>query len=76
MSILFLITLQAHLLVPNEKSLQDINNIFTKLKDSYNAMKKMEYLLEAVRLTYDAVRDANNPKKQMYDLGADGMFCE
>lgn len=35
-------------------------------------MRKMEYLLEAVRLTYEAVRDANNPKKTMHDLGADG----
>lgn len=35
-------------------------------------MKKLEYLLEAVRLTYEGVRDSNNPKKSMNDLGADG----
>ena len=35
-------------------------------------MRKMEYLLEAVRLTYEGVRDYNNPKKSMNDLGADG----
>ena len=44
------------------------------MKESYNAMRKMEYLLEAVRLTYEAVRDANNPKKTMHDLGADGKY--
>lgn len=32
----------------------------------------MEYLLEAVRLTYEGVKDVNNPKKVMNDLGADG----
>ena len=35
-------------------------------------MRKLEYLLEAVRLTYEGVKDVNNPKKTMNDLGADG----
>ena len=63
---------KAHLLVPNDKSLSEIKSIFEKLKQTHCAMRKLEYLLEAVRLTYEGVKDVNNPKKIMNDLGADG----
>jgi hypothetical protein len=64
--------IRSHLVVPNDKSLHEINNIFNKLKQTHCAMRKLEYLLEAVRLTYEGVKDVNNPKKSMNDLGADG----
>ena len=60
------------MLPPQDKALQEINAVFLRMRKSYCAMKKLEYLLEAVRLTYEGVRDSNNPKKAMNDLGADG----
>lgn len=63
---------QPHLAVPPDKQMAEITNVFDQLKKTYCAMRKMEYLLEAVRLTYENVRDINNPKKSMNDLGADG----
>ena len=51
----------------------EIASVFDQVKNTYCAMRKMEYLLEAVRLTYENVKDINNPKKSMNDLGADGM---
>lgn len=36
------------------------------------AISKLEYLLEVVRLTYENIKDARQPKKSMNDLGADG----
>lgn len=59
-------------MVPTDKSLQEISSIFDKLKKTFCAMRKLEYLLEAVRLTYEGVKDINNLKKSMNDLGADG----
>ena len=58
--------------MPTDKSLSEIKSIFEKLKQTHCAMRKLEYLLEAVRLTYEGVKDVNNPKKSMNDLGADG----
>jgi hypothetical protein len=42
------------------------------MKNTFCAISKLEYLLEAVRLTYESIRDSRNPKKPMNDLGADG----
>lgn len=50
----------------------EIGSVLDKMKQTYCAMRKMEYLLEAVRLTYENIKDINNPKKSMNDLGADG----
>ena len=44
------------------------------MKNTYCAISKLEYLLEAVRLTYENIRDSKNPKKPMNDLGADGKM--
>ena len=51
----------------------EIVTLSDQLKNTFCAMRKMEYLLEAVRLTYENVKDINHPKKSMNDLGADGM---
>ena len=42
------------------------------MKNTFCAISKLEYLLEAVRLTYENIKDSRNPKKSMNDLGADG----
>ena len=42
------------------------------MKNTFCAISKLEYLLEAVRLTYESIKDSRNPKKPMNDLGADG----
>lgn len=63
---------QKHLVVPSEKAVAEINENFTQMKNTYCAISKLEYLLEAVRLTYENIRDSKNPKKPMNDLGADG----
>jgi hypothetical protein len=63
---------QKHLVVPNEKAIAEINENFTQMKNTFCAISKLEYLLEAVRLTYESIRDSRNPKKPMNDLGADG----
>ena len=63
---------QKHLVVPNEKAIAEINDNFNQMKNTFCAISKLEYLLEAVRLTYENIRDSRNPKKSMNDLGADG----
>ena len=63
---------QKHLVVPNEKAIAEINENFTQMKNTFCAISKLEYLLEAVRLTYENIKDSRNPKKSMNDLGADG----
>ena len=63
---------QKHLVVPNEKAIAEINENFTQMKNTFCAISKLEYLLEAVRLTYESIKDSRNPKKPMNDLGADG----
>ena len=65
---------QKHLIVPSEKAVAEINENFTQMKNTYCAISKLEYLLEAVRLTYENIRDSRNPKKPMNDLGADGEW--
>ena len=50
----------------------EIGDVFSRMMKTYCAISKLEYLLEAVRLTYENVRDSNHPKKSMNDLGADG----
>lgn len=58
--------------MPSEKAIAEINENFTQMKNTFCAISKLEYLLEAVRLTYENIRDSRNPKKSMNDLGADG----
>lgn len=67
-----LFSTQKHLVVPNEKAIAEINENFTQMKNTFCAISKLEYLLEAVRLTYESIKDLRNPKKPMNDLGADG----
>lgn len=57
---------------PSEKAVAEINENFHQMKNTYCAISKLEYLLEAVRLTYENIKDSRNPKKPMNDLGADG----
>ncbi len=52
----------------------ELTEVFSRMMKTPCAISKLEYLLEAVRLTYESVRDSKAPKKPMNDLGADGMF--
>ncbi len=63
---------QKHLVLPNDKILAEITLVFQRMMKTYCAISKLEFLLEAVRLTYEHVRDSRQPKKPMTDLGADG----
>ena len=62
------------MIVPSDKAIAEINENFNQMKNTYCAISKLEYLLEAVRLTYENIRDSKNPKKPMNDLGADGKM--
>lgn len=50
----------------------ELTEVFSRMMKTPCAISKLEYLLEAVRLTYENVKDAKQPKKSMNDLGADG----
>ncbi len=50
----------------------EISLVFQRMMKTYCAISKLEFLLEAVRLAYESVRDSRQPKKPMTDLGADG----
>jgi len=66
--------IRKHLMVPGERAMADISEIFQRMMKTYCAISKLEYLLEAVRLTYENVRDSKHPKKAMNDLGADDFL--
>lgn len=46
---------QEHLTVPGEKVIAEIGSIFSRMTKTYCAISKLEFLLEAVRLTYENV---------------------
>ena len=62
------------MIVPSEKAIGEMVNLFDRMMKTSCAISKLEYLLEVVRLTYDNVRDSRQPKKTMNDLGADGKI--
>lgn len=64
---------QKNLLVPGDKAVAELTEVFSRMMKTPCAISKLEYLLEAVRLTYENVRDSKAPKKSMNDLGADGQ---
>jgi hypothetical protein len=66
--------IREHLTVPSDKAISEIGSIFSRMTNTYCAISKLEFLLEAVRLTYENVKDSKNPKKPMNDLGADDFL--
>jgi len=59
-------------MLPSDKIISEIATNFDQMMKTACAISKLEYLLEAARLTYDNVRDSRQPKKPMTDMGADG----
>ena len=68
----FVFDFQSHLMLPTDKVISEITTNFDQMMKTACAISKLEYLLEAARLTYDNVRDSRQPKKPMTDMGADG----
>ena len=46
---------QKQLVVPGEKVVAELTEVFQRMMKTYCAISKLEYLLEAVRLTYENV---------------------
>ena len=46
---------QEGLVVPSDKAISEIGAVFNRMIKTYCAISKLEYLLEAVRLTYENV---------------------
>lgn len=46
---------QSDLVVPSDKAISEIGTVFNRMIKTYCAISKLEYLLEAVRLTYENV---------------------
>ena len=49
------VCVQEHLTVPGDKVMSEISSIFSRMTKTYCAISKLEFLLEAVRLTYENV---------------------
>lgn len=66
--------IRKHLIVPSSKVVGEIGLLFSRMSNTYCAISKLEYLLEAVRLIYEHVHDSRSPKKPVTDLGADDFL--
>jgi hypothetical protein len=66
--------IRENIAVPGDKVVAEIAGIFDRMTKTYCAISKLEFLLEAVRLTYENIRDTKNMKKAMNDLGADDFL--
>ena len=43
--------------MPSDKAISEIGSIFSRMTKTYCAISKLEFLLEAVRLTYENVSE-------------------
>jgi hypothetical protein len=63
-----------NLVAPDGQAMAAIAETLEEMQKTQSAMRKMELLLEAVKLTYDNIRDAKDPSKSMRGLGADDFL--